>query len=404
MEIPLFKFFYSLKSCEVHQNQPIKQVSWVETRRRRKRPKILIQSKKKAHPKSNRKKMTHFRESKKKKRDEKDSSKTKSSSSKNTRVIDSQDKELTSNFIENFDSSKKWSFSELSGLKKELETSLKNTLKSITSREEESKRMLEKFKDDDVEDVDEESSDGEELDESEPPSDEDKKHPASQSEFWNYVETYFVPITQEKLNILAPKNIKPESILEIPSVGRHYSEQWNEEDAQLFYDSDGDRPRKKSNVLKFDDLLNLDSSAETIESHSLTQRLLSSLFEEKRKKEYVGGHEDPYDMQEPNIGSHDYTPHALQYFEDKVIKELKALGIVTTELDVKNKHDEICVEIQNVQDQLKELHAKNEETRANLYNKVKDVLGLEKKMQKRWQDVKQIDKEYKATEKKKKRV
>jgi len=200
------------------------------------------------------------------------------------------------------------------------------------------------------------------------------------------VENYFVPITSEKMNAFQNK-VDP-SIFEIPPLGRHYSELWQEEDVEL--DAAENQQQKYLDVT-----LNLIVAAESLETHGLTQRLLSLFIDEKKKRDYT--QEDPSSDHNANvaINTNDYSPYSLRTFEEKVLKELKNLGVLGN-IEAELADDEICKEIKNLQEQLRQTIKKNEEVREEILTKVRWNLSEEKNIQRRWQEVKQIEKEYKT--------
>lgn len=253
--------------------------------------------------------------------------------------------QIEKDFVENSDQpNKKWSIQELKGMKKEIESRLEFLTNQINEFNEEIQGM--------------------------------KEQPApkapSQNEFWNFIESYFVPI-QDKLHLLQPKPMKPENIYEIGPLGVHYSEQWNQEDF------------KDENLYDNSTSINLERSAETLENYSLTQRLLCCFLEEKENT-----YQDDQ-IQEIIVQQKDYSSHAIQTFEEKVLKELRGLGIIQ---DIPTKQDEITVQMKELQDKLREIHHKNEEKRAEILKRVKENLNQEKKIQKRWTELKQLEKEY----------
>lgn len=252
---------------------------------------------------------------------------------------------LEKDFIENSDlPNKKWSLQELKGLKKEIESRLEFLTNQISEYNEEIQAM--------------------------------KEQPApktpSQNEFWNYIEAYFVPF-QDKLHLLQPKPMKPDNLYEIGPLGIHYSEQWNQEDF------------KEESLFDHSNSINLERSGETLENYSLTQRLLCCFLEEKENT-----YQDDQ-IQEIIVQQKDYSSHALQSFEEKVLKELKSLGIIQ---DLPQKQDEITIQMKELQDKLKEIHQKNEDKKAEILKRVKENLNHEKKIQKRWEELKQVEKEY----------
>eukprot|EP01080_Neovahlkampfia_damariscottae_P003447 gene3447-6096_t len=362
----------------------------------------------------------------------------------------------------NGNTTKSWTIAELYDLKKELNENLKQLENDIVQKNEKTINLektnferaskkrkreitppitteiqsidtkLNKINENMIEEMEEEEEDEEDEEEEEEEDFEEFENVPNkrrnQNEFWNYIETYFVPITSiEKLNYLQPKAI--DLNFEIPPLGKHYSEDWMDEDSEMYHENENKKKIKNKKInsmgeIKSDEL-NLEIASESLESNNLIQRLLSTLIDENnikgssssRKRTKLKKIDDDFlnedvDNDDISISTNDYTPKALKYFGDKMWNELKGLGISSSPSlmnEQRNQHqilssenDEISKEIKLLQDRLKEQHSRNEEKKLKVLKITKDSIQIERKIQKKFQEYKQIDKEYKQLTKKKK--
>jgi hypothetical protein len=198
-----------------------------------------------------------------------------------------------------------------------------------------------------------------------------------------------------------------------------------EEDSEMYYENENKKKmKKKMNSIpeneKSGEELNIEIASESIESNSLIQRLLSTLIDENNIKggQYGSGRKrtklkkveeefEELENEDISISTNDYTPQALKFFEDKMWNELRNLGISTSMVQEKKKetfieNDEISNEIKLLQDRLKEQHSRNEEKKLKIFKIAKDSIQNERKIQKKYQEYKQFDKEYKQLIRRKK--
>jgi hypothetical protein len=99
------------------------------------------------------------------------------------------------------------------------------TSSNLEQEVEEKKRKEEEEEEEEVEFQDDEEEEDEKEDkmEEEEQTDFEPQKRKNQNEFWNYIETYFTPITStEKLNFLQPKAVDLD--FTIPPLGKHYSQ------------------------------------------------------------------------------------------------------------------------------------------------------------------------------------
>jgi hypothetical protein len=201
-----------------------------------------------------------------------------------------------------------------------------------------------------------------------------------------------------------------------------------EEDSEMYYENENKKKLKKkmnssSSIPENEknDELNIEIASESIESNSLIQRLLSTLIDENNIKSSSAGYSarkrtklkkveeelEEFENEDISISTNDYTPQALKFFEDKMWNELRNLGISTSMIQEKKKetfieNDEISNEIKLLQERLKEQHSRNEEKKLKIFKIAKDSIQQERKIQKKYQEYKQFDKEYKQLIRRKK--
>ena len=224
-----------------------------------------------------------------------------------------------------------------------------------------------------------------------------------------------------------------------------------EEDSEMYHENENKKKLKNKKITtttnssnelnQKGDEFNLDIASESLESHNLIQRLLSTLIDENnikgssstRKRSKLKKLDDDFlnedieNEDDISISTNDYTPKAFKFFEDKMWNELKNLGISSTPLSSSNimdpningfngssssagnrnqilnsENDEISNEIKILQERLKEQHERNEEKKLKIFKITKDSIQNERKIQKKFQEYKQIDKEYRQLKKNKK--
>ncbi|KAK3101407.1 hypothetical protein FSP39_003347 [Pinctada imbricata] len=226
--------------------------------------------------------------------------------------------------------------------------------------------------------------------------------------FWASVEPYCAEITNEDVKFLEDLLISHEDdsdYLKVPSLGKHYSEKWAEEDL-LEEQRDGakinDKRRSANNnnsiannsndtttLLKKAEQNNVDESP----FGPLTQRLVAALIEENimtpmddTMTEITGGKESADEA--PAI-----SPRALAkqlnignpaHLEKRIRRELEEQGILESEDKVEdNPDDEVLTELRQKQQELRALSQHNVSVIKTLMEKAKEEIkkqDLKKKL------------------------
>jgi len=221
--------------------------------------------------------------------------------------------------------------------------------------------------------------------------------------FWNEMEFYFAPFTENDLKYIAPLNPdSDESITHIPPLGRHYREIWAEEDNE-----DPERFAEIASEISED----MDTY-KPISCGDLTSRLLSALIEEnvipntaELQKEFPiikenGSVADPAFLS--NLGAqpqkevppgeqgfpletpptYDYSYHGMLTLEERIKLELRSIGLLDDEdLEISNSRedDEICSELRILQKQLRERVVQNNVIRSRLHAQLPAIMQKEER-------------------------
>ncbi|KAI7879792.1 hypothetical protein K492DRAFT_130956 [Lichtheimia hyalospora FSU 10163] len=161
--------------------------------------------------------------------------------------------------------------------------------------------------------------------------------------FWQAMEPYFRQLTEDDRRFLMKKDEEVESTFQVPPLGKHYLEQWNEED-RIATEISSRHSSRTSDILD-------DGSQQ-----GLLERLLSSLIpeheEEQQQQQQQHSNEDP-----DAIISH-YEQPETPSFEDRLRQEMQYIGILSDDVDEHNwnarEDDDISAEIRRLGRELKE--------------------------------------------------
>ncbi|KAL9657538.1 hypothetical protein ABK040_000965 [Willaertia magna] len=267
--------------------------------------------------------------------------------------------------------------------------------------------------------------------------------------FWDYVNSFFPVIKKDRLKLLEQETSEDDESFEIPNRGKHYTEKWEEENKRLFNFNTKDMTASTvtTNTNNNSTTLSIDkASNQAFQSHSLTQRLLSSLIEErdtvsleniindterrtlrkppetsaleqqqqneldrhfKNKQQIMKTHLQQSQQlislsnqykdieQDIHITNLDYTPQQMTLFEDKLLGELKNIGLIPVSqtspnlwvADELREDDEICAEIRTLQNKLREQMQKTNEFRMKILKRVKAQLNDEREIERKIQQL-----------------
>eukprot|EP00761_Pharyngomonas_kirbyi_P010447 gb/GECH01010467.1/.p1 GENE.gb/GECH01010467.1/~~gb/GECH01010467.1/.p1 ORF type:complete len:672 (+),score=231.01 gb/GECH01010467.1/:1-2016(+) len=232
-----------------------------------------------------------------------------------------------------------------------------------------------------------------------------KKGENQTQQFWNHVGLYFEPITPKLLERLEPQESEEKDpAFNIPPLGRHYKDIWATEDSNMFNEGDstalkspqlheennwGNTDRKQDEAddslgdsLKrmceeqttlMNNTIDVKEASDVFNDHSLSQRLLSALVEEPSAhnvNSLNGNDNDSQDLQSTLVSMEDYKELEMLSLEERLVKELKDIGVLNEEDKVSDiddrEDDEICAHIRSLQSELRGCVSEN--------NKLKRVI------------------------------
>ncbi|CAO3658335.1 unnamed protein product [Rhizopus stolonifer] len=197
--------------------------------------------------------------------------------------------------------------------------------------------------------------------------------------FWTAVDPHFRPLEEADREFLLEKPEDDTSYI-IPSLGRHYSEVWSEDDLNSIpgmslspSTSVSSRQGSHDHIRYSNQITDDQLMKEEMSCGALTERLLSSLIPDKHDNDLVDDQEEEYD--------HFSFPDQLNVneFEERLMTELRYVGLFTEddlEWDAK-EDDEICAELRAISKELKEQHSVNEGRKRKLLNVVDNQLQYE---------------------------
>jgi len=258
--------------------------------------------------------------------------------------------------------------------------------------------------------------------------------------FWKEMEPFFAPFTQEDAKFCAPQTIDPEDpAFQIPTLGRHYSDDWEAEDDDEYYEPIRSRSRSEP-IPRPQESGNIADTADRNPScGDLTSRILAALIEENvvpniptfQETEINGGSPDT-DLNMTDVTpvqseveqfpfkaaqdeglpletppTFDYSHATMLSLEDRIKLELRSIGLLDDhDLDIDNQSredDEICSELRKMQKELKDQIISNNVIRSKVSTLVAESMANEEKLKKERAANATLEKTYLKLMRKKKR-
>nr|XP_054757526.1 transcriptional adapter 3-like isoform X1 [Lytechinus pictus] len=222
--------------------------------------------------------------------------------------------------------------------------------------------------------------------------------------FWASVEPYCADITNEDLKVLDEliKSGEEESeYFKVPSLGKHYSVRWAHEDL-LEEQREGGRitDKKKGPSPNSKEAKSMLKKADRPDDDccpfgTLTQRLISALVEENimcpleeeflmdTTKEENGTITDGGTATSPKNGNRPFTVPHTKALEARIKEELLAQGLLDMDDPmIMGEEDEVLLELQKRQEELKALYAHNRSQKQRLVKLAKEEIKRQELRQK----------------------
>jgi len=254
--------------------------------------------------------------------------------------------------------------------------------------------------------------------------------------FWKEMDPFFVTFTQEDVRFCTPQTIDSEDpAFQIPPLGRHYSDEWDGEDDDEYYETIRQLPRKEPPRIQENGVTNV--TDRTPSCGDLTSRILAALIEE----DVVPSSVQNTFQEEVNIASfpesrvtalnltqlshfpfgetydqglpletpptYDYSHTTMLSLEDRIKLELRSIGLLDDQdLDIDNnarEDDEICSELRKIQKDLKEQILSNNSIRSRVSALVAESMAKEEQLKKEKAASAALEKTYLKLMRKKKR-
>ncbi|ORX89871.1 hypothetical protein K493DRAFT_340363 [Basidiobolus meristosporus CBS 931.73] len=229
--------------------------------------------------------------------------------------------------------------------------------------------------------------------------------------YWNYIETFFRPITEEDIAFLEEKGDETEPYI-VPALGKNYLEAWAEEERKLVpqFDDIPQTPKfDHMGTVKKDD--SSEFSVEDLTCGPLTERIICALIQENLvdPQEYLND-EDSDSNTEDGPQSEVYSSE-LADMEERLKRELRYIGILGDE-DIDwnaREDDEVSSSLRNLQKELRDQASINKLRKEKLLTISTEHLACQEYLQILEELDKQIEQSYikrvrAAKSKKKKQV
>lgn len=153
--------------------------------------------------------------------------------------------------------------------------------------------------------------------------------------FWNVIDPYFAPLTEEDRSFLLPKEDDEKSYV-IPPLGKHYLDVWGEDELvpamtqSSSHSSSSSSSSINSYLLINHPITNEDLLKQDISCGGLTERLLSSLLvdEHQQTKDDEDEDDDIVDSEDiiADRSEEDLSEDLIQ-FEERLKRELRYVGL-----------------------------------------------------------------------------
>eukprot|EP01112_Ceratiomyxa_fruticulosa_P021948 TRINITY_DN7902_c0_g1_i2.p1 TRINITY_DN7902_c0_g1~~TRINITY_DN7902_c0_g1_i2.p1 ORF type:complete len:649 (-),score=184.19 TRINITY_DN7902_c0_g1_i2:282-2228(-) len=247
--------------------------------------------------------------------------------------------------------------------------------------------------------------------------------------FWQSMEAYFRPITEQDLQFISPTDLKNDDpSLIIPPLGPHYSQIWAAEDNgevidKRYRNSAGFLVRKpivNDDIYTFEGDDNLTEKEDIVVVGDFTQRVLQALLEENlvenhpaspppTEEEKSAKANGATDVLANNDGPlpplYTYTKSGMYTFEERIKMELKDIGLFELNDDLEGmfgggygfgggEDDEICMELRELHKQLKEQVALNNERKKEIRKHIQPFLDQQQADLKRREEYREIEQRY----------
>ncbi|KAK9712830.1 Transcriptional regulator, variant 2 [Basidiobolus ranarum] len=175
--------------------------------------------------------------------------------------------------------------------------------------------------------------------------------------YWNYIESFFRPITEEDIAFLEERGDETEPYI-VPPLGRNYLEAWAEEERKLVPQFD-DIPQTPTKYDHMDVVRRDDSSEFSVEDLAcgpLTERIICALIQENliNPQEYLN--DEDSDSNTEDIPQNEIYSSELADMEERLKRELRYIGILGDE-DIDwnaREDDEISSNLRNLQKELRD--------------------------------------------------
>ncbi|KAK9763489.1 Transcriptional regulator [Basidiobolus ranarum] len=183
--------------------------------------------------------------------------------------------------------------------------------------------------------------------------------------YWNYIESFFRPITEQDISFLAEKGDESEPYI-IPPLGKHYLDVWTEEEAKLVPRFDDIHPTSiklnSKNIPK-----NEDASVENLECGPFTERIVCALLQENSINSGDWMEDEDSESNTEDTLQSDAFPTQLVNMEERLKMELRYIGILGDEdINWKSREDdEISSTLRTMQKELRD------QSKTNLFRKEK---------------------------------
>lgn len=174
-------------------------------------------------------------------------------------------------------------------------------------------------------------------------------------QFWSYTSQYFRPITEDDLKLLAEDQSMVTPYI-IPSLGKHYTEQWKEDVspkkviAKKSHPEQAESPNNEFSYMEHDGIV----YPGNVELKPLSERVLSSLVEEYILNYPLEKEEPPAkDTPPAKVAAVRDLGQSFADLEERLRLELKHIGLIDTDDGDEAEGGEIVEELRELQLQLR---------------------------------------------------